>query len=109
MLEEQAEPLTAKLIKLALDGDRVALRLCIDRLAPATSDPSISLPIPKIESAADGSSALAAVVAGVAKGAITPADGVALSQMISSTVSAIAAMDFERRLAALEKNAAEDK
>ena len=44
MLDGQAEALTQKAIKLALDGDLTALRICLDRiLPPAKTGPSHSL------------------------------------------------------------------
>jgi hypothetical protein len=107
MLEGYAEPITAKLIELACGGDRAALRLCIDRLLPVRADQSISIPIPKVESASDGAVAQTAIVEAVARGEITPNDGLTLSQMIATTVHAVIDAEFERRLAALEKSAAE--
>jgi len=34
LLEGEAEGLTRKAVEMALDGDTVALRLCLDRIAP---------------------------------------------------------------------------
>jgi Family of unknown function (DUF5681) len=39
LLDGEAEALTRKAIELALAGDVACLRLCIDRIAPATAEP----------------------------------------------------------------------
>ena len=107
MLEGQAEAIASKLIEMALSGDRGALRLCIDRVAPARAEDSVSVPIGKIESAADAAAAQATIVEAVASGEITPTEGLRLSQMIATTVDALTDAEFERRLATLERSAAE--
>ena len=42
LLEGQAEALTQTAVKQALEGDSVALRLCIERIAPAPKDQPVS-------------------------------------------------------------------
>jgi hypothetical protein len=37
-LDGEAEALTRKAVALALDGDTVALRLCLERIAPPLKD-----------------------------------------------------------------------
>ena len=49
LLEGQAEALTQKAIQMALDGDAVALRLCLD---PQRID-RVAFPLPPIASARD--------------------------------------------------------
>ena len=41
-LEGQAEALTQTAVKQALEGDSVALRLCMERIAPAPKDQPMS-------------------------------------------------------------------
>ena len=43
LLEGQAEALTQTDISKALDGDSIALRLCMDRIAPPMKDKPVSL------------------------------------------------------------------
>lgn len=50
LLAGQAEGLTQKAIELALAGDTVALRLCLDRLAPPRRTPSVDVELPPLES-----------------------------------------------------------
>ena len=44
LLDGEAEVLTRKAIELAMDGDTVALRLCLERIAPRRTDSPVSFP-----------------------------------------------------------------
>ena len=103
MLEGQAEAITAKVVEMALAGNHVAMRLCMDRLISIPAERSISIELPRIESAKDCATAMSAIVSAVASGEITPNEGVALSALVTSTVRALEADEIERRLDALEK------
>jgi len=46
LLEGEAKALTRKAIDLALDGDTTALRLCLERIAPARKDAAVRFPFP---------------------------------------------------------------
>jgi hypothetical protein len=106
LLEEQAEAVVAKVVEKALVGDRMAMRLVFERLMGSRRERSLTdLELPAIESAADAAKASAAVLAATASGKITPAEGVALMQMVDATVRALAASDFEKRISALEESA----
>ena len=45
LLEGQAEALTQTAVHKALEGDSIALRLCMERIAPAPEDQPISFSI----------------------------------------------------------------
>ena len=47
LLEGEAEKLTRKCIELAMDGDTVALRLCLERIYPARKDRPVTFPLPR--------------------------------------------------------------
>jgi hypothetical protein len=53
LLEGEHEALTRKAIDKALEGDGVALRLCLDRIAPPRKDAPISFSLPSIRTAGD--------------------------------------------------------
>jgi hypothetical protein len=72
LLEGQADALTQKAIDKALEGDAAALRLCLDRLAPARKDVPISFALPPIKNAADTVTASASLLEAVASGEVTP-------------------------------------
>jgi hypothetical protein len=53
--------LSLKCIELALAGDTVALRLCMDRILPVRKGRPIRFPMPKVMTAGDVLGALAAI------------------------------------------------
>lgn len=105
IFEGEAEALTRKAIEMALDGDTVALRMCMDRLMPIRKDRPITFSLPEIESPADLTKATRALMQGVADGEITPSEAAELSKLLDAHVKAISAADFAERLAALEQSA----
>jgi len=64
----QAEALTQKAINQALDGDNIALRLCMERIAPAPKDQPVSFNLPKMNNALDASEAAGRVLEAVSEG-----------------------------------------
>src|SRR3954463_11789814 len=53
LLDGEAETITRKAVELAKAGDTVALRLCLDRLAPVRKDRPVTFALPRIETTAD--------------------------------------------------------
>jgi len=72
LLQGEGEALTRKAVEMALAGNTVALRLCLDRLMPARKDRSVAFSLPPLETAADALKATAAPVEGVAAGELAP-------------------------------------
>lgn len=103
LLDGQVEQLTQKAIDLALAGDTIALRLCMDRLAPPRRDRHVSFKLPAFASAADHPSVLAAIMKAVAQGDLTPGEGQAMAAMLAEHRKAIETGEIEARLAALEE------
>src|SRR3712207_9112028 len=64
-LDGEADALARKAIELALDGDTVALRLCLERIAPARKERPSPFTLPELKSAADAVTASAALVQAV--------------------------------------------
>lgn len=103
LLEGEAEGLTRKAVDLALAGDVVALRICLDRIAPPAKDRPVNFSLPPIEAATDVPDALAAVMQAVADGDLTPSEAGAMAALVDRWRSAFELTEFERRLAALEE------
>jgi Family of unknown function (DUF5681) len=82
LLDGEAQALTRKCVELALDGDLVALRLCLERLIPPRKERHISLKLPKVACAGDIPEALAAIIQAVASGKITPSEGRELADIL---------------------------
>ena len=102
MLDGEAERLTRKCIDLALSGDTVALRLCIERLCPVRKDRAVSFPLPPINTARDAANIAAAVTEAVAAGQITPSEAGEIGKLIEAYVRAYHAAELDDRTAPLE-------
>ena len=104
LLEGQAEALTQTAISKALDGDSMALRLCMDRIAPLPKDNTISFTLPHMESANDASKAAGSVLKSVSIGEITPIEGSRVMELIDSFRRTLELTVIEHRIQALESN-----
>ena len=104
LLEGQAEALTQTAISKALDGDSMALRLCMDRIAPLPKDNTISFTLPHMESANDASKAAGSVLKAVSIGEITPIEGSRVMGLIDSFRRTLELTVIEHRIQALESN-----
>ena len=102
LLEGQHEALTQAAIDKALEGDTVALRLCLDRLAPPRRDSPITFDLPAIASASDAVAASSALLAAVAAGEVTPDEGGRVMALLSAHRLIVETGDLERRVAELE-------
>jgi hypothetical protein len=103
LLDGEAAAITRKAIELAKSGDRLALRLCMDRIVPPRRDRSVHFTIPELNLAADASKAIAAIASAVARGELGVSEATELSRMIEAYVRVIEATDLEKRLLALEQ------
>ena len=108
LLDGEADALTRKAVALALGGDALALRLCLDRVIAPRRDRPVHFDLPPIADIADVAKAMAAITAAVAEGAITPSEGAAVARVVDAHVRAVEASDFDRRLKALEAAHAAD-
>jgi hypothetical protein len=103
LLDGEAESITRKAIEKAIDGDSIALRLCLERLIPARKDRSITIKMPRVKGAADLPQALQAVMKAVAIGEITPGEGQALTAMLEDYRKSLELAELEARIKALEE------
>lgn len=103
LLEGQHQALTQAAIDKALEGDTIALRLCLDRLAPPRKDAPISIDLPAVTNAADTVAASAAVLAAVAAGECTPDEGGRIMALLSAHRGIIETNDLDERITVLER------
>ena len=106
LLEGQSEALTQAAISKALDGDSVALRLCLDRIAPSMKDKPVVFPLPQMRDAMDASQAAGSVLSAVSEGILTPIEGTRVMGLIDSYRRTLELTDIEFRIKALESNLA---
>ena len=84
LLDGQAEALTQKAISAALAGDTVALKLCMDRIAPSPKDKRVNFSLPDMHCARDASEAAGGVLRAVGSGDITPIEEKQVMGLIDS-------------------------
>jgi hypothetical protein len=102
LLEGQYQALTQVAIRRALAGDMVALRLCLDRIAPPRKDAPLSMALPPVRNAADALEASSAILAAVAAGEVTPDEGGRVMALLSVHRAIVDTSDLESRIANLE-------
>jgi hypothetical protein len=102
LLDDEGEQITRKAIEMAIDGDVVALRLCLERLIPPVRERRVSLSVPQMERASDIAKALGTLLASVASGEITPGEGQIIATLLEVQRKAIETAELEQRIARLE-------
>jgi hypothetical protein len=102
LLEGEAEAIGRKCIERAKEGDPVALRLAMERIAPVGRGRSVHFKMPSLETAADLPKALGAVLTAASKGEITPEEAVSVAQVVEARRRSFETLEIEERLAALE-------
>ena len=103
MLEGEAEALTRKAIEMALGGDTVALRLCLERVYPARKDRHVTFALPPITSARDAADIAASVAEAVAGGDLTRAEGVEIAKVVDVYVRAYQTAELNDRVERVEQ------
>lgn len=102
LLEGQAEALTQKAISKALDGDSLALRLCMERIAPAPKDNPVSFTLPQMNNALYASQAAGSVLTAVSDGHLTPIEATRVMGLIDSYRRTLELTEIENKLKVLE-------
>jgi hypothetical protein len=103
LLQGEAERLTRKCIELALGGDTVAMRLCLERIYPPRKDRAVRFALPPITSARDAADIAAAVAKAVAAGQLTPSEAAEIGKVIEIYVKAYQTAELDDRIPRLEQ------
>ena len=103
MLDGQAEAVSQAAIDKALEGDTTAMRIVLERVAPALKDKPVSFDLPLINNASDAAQAASAVLSAVSQGDLTPTEGAAVMGLVDTYRRTLEASDFEERLTKLEE------
>ena len=107
LIEGQGEALAQKAVDLALGGDPIALRICIERLVPKVHDRPLQFKLPKLRVPADAVAAVSAIAAGVASGELSGTEAGVLVGLVGCFRETLAVVDQEARLTALEQRFSE--
>lgn len=103
LLEGEAENLARKAVEMALNGNPLALKLCLERILPPLKDRPIQLDLPKIASLPMAGQAMSQILDLVSAGEVTPQEGHLLVSALSVYVKNQEIIELERRMRALEK------
>jgi hypothetical protein len=103
LLEGQAEALTQKAVDIALAGDTVALKLCLERIYPARKDRPVTFALPPVGTPRDVADLMAAVIAAVGAGHVTPGEGAEVSKMMDAFVKAYQTAELDDRVERVEQ------
>lgn len=109
LLEGEAEALGRKAIELALEGDTVALRLCLERICPPRKDRPSPFALPNMDDVADVRGAIGAVLKAVAEGDLTAGEAHEVAGLIEIQRRVIETHDIATRLAAIEVRLGADR
>jgi hypothetical protein len=91
LFDAEGDDLARQMVAKARDGDRGALRLCIDRVLPRGADRPILFALPRIESGADARRAIGTVTAAIETGALTPREAIDLLRVVEQSARTIVA------------------
>jgi hypothetical protein len=98
LLEGEAEALTRKAVELAMAGNALALKLCLDRVYAPRRERAVAFAMPAVDSAEDLAAAMTAIAAATAEGELSPAEAFDLARVAESFLRVIDARDEELRL-----------
>ena len=93
-MDEHGEEILEKVLQLALEGDRVALKLMVERLLPPRRGRLVHFELPKTETVEQISNAYDAVMAAAADGIITMEDALDFARLLDGKLKALEMTDL---------------
>lgn len=108
LLEGEAEAITRKIIDLALEGNITAIRLCMDRIAPARKGAAVRVDLPQVNTLSDLRAGQLRIAEAMASGFLSPEEAADASKVLENIGASLERRDLEKRLEALE-NQTRDK
>lgn len=103
LLGDEGERLTRRAVEMALAGDPVALRLCLERICPVRKSAPVVFPLPAMKSIADLPAAIGAVSQAMSLGELTPDEAMSVTAVLDVQRKAFELSNMEQRLRALEE------
>jgi len=105
LLDGEAETLTRRCVELALEGDSVAMRLCIERILPLRKGRPVTIDLPEVTTAAGVTAALSVVVLAMAAGRISPDEASSIAGVLENQRRSLELTELASRVAELEQRA----
>jgi hypothetical protein len=102
LMGEYGPQVTARVVKRACEGDMVAARLVLERIAPPRRGRPVRLKLPEISDAVSVMAAHAALLGDVASGKLTPEEAEPVSAMLGAYLKTVETVDIDRRVRDLE-------
>jgi uncharacterized protein DUF5681 len=103
LMQDDAEQVVRAVVEKAKQGEMTAARLIIERIAPVRKGRPITLDLPEAKTSADLAGAMASLVRAMATGEVTPDEAATIAGVFEIRRKTIESVDFEERLAALER------
>jgi hypothetical protein len=101
VVERDLEAIMQKVSTLAKEGNIAAARLCVSALGRRRGQP-VTCDLPALNTPADVLAAMKIIVADVAAGELTSAEGTDLAKLVELCMQAYANLHFEKRLREVE-------
>ena len=101
-MEDDAEDIVRAVVNAAKAGDPIAMRLCIERLAPLRKGRPVTFDLPDIETASDITKAFCMIAKAMAAGELTPDQAGTVATVIEAHRKAIEMAELEERIRRLE-------
>jgi hypothetical protein len=102
LLDGEVEGLTRKCIEMAMAGDGVAMKLCLERIVPPRKDRPVSARVPAIDTVADVGAATNSLITSVAEGDLTLSEANEFAKLIELHLRSLELSEIGERLKALE-------
>lgn len=102
LMEEGAREIAQTVVDQAKDGNLMAARIVLDRLAPPVRERSIELELPDTSTAAGIANAQQTVLEAVGRGELTPSEGQVMAGILEARRKALETDELIARIKALE-------
>jgi hypothetical protein len=102
MMQDDAAEVVTAVLTAAKAGDMVAARLILDRIMPPRRGRPVAFALPPVQTGANLSAALGAIVAAVSGGILTPEEAASVAVVVDAQRRAIETADLECRMSAIE-------
>jgi hypothetical protein len=103
LFAEHSELLTRKCIFLAMQGDRIALPLCMERVCPPIRDTPSAFQLPVVRALDDLLDAANTVTQAISQGELTPEQGLKVMDLLEKDRTFLVAVEDATRRKAIEE------
>ncbi len=103
LMSDDAENVTRSVVVAAIGGDMTAAKIILDRVSPARRGAPLEIGLPAVATTEGVTAALAALVAEMSAGTVTPEEAQTVASVIEAQRKAIETTELEKRVLALEE------